>query len=137
MRDIAHLVLSSSEAEQRGVCFLSVPSKHIDLQTVTTLATTPPHQPSPQRALLPVICHLPPKKILKISTKTQPFYFGKGTFGKDGKRKLVYLAYQLLSRPLPIQNAKLYFFKPVLLYKHAHKHQNDLFTKYIYIHWQF
>lgn len=35
-----------------------------------------------------------------------------------------------------MQNAELYFFKQVLLHKHTHKHQNDLFTKNTYIHWQ-
>ena len=128
------LLYSSLKAQQRDGCLLFVPREHRDLQAVITRATASPrHLPSalgevPSTGKKP---HSTEK--VKMSTKTHSCFSWRDTC--DG-RKADQLACWVLSRPLPLQNVKLVFFKPAFHYQCSHTHQNNLFTK-TYINKQF
>lgn len=63
---------------------------------------------------------------LKMSTKTHSCFTWWDTC--DG-RKADQLVCWVLSRPLPLQDMTLIFFKPAFHYQCLHTHQNNLFAK--------
>lgn len=121
------LLYSSLKARQRDGCLLFVPKEHGDLQAVTTLTTTSPrHLPSALRVVPSTRETQHSTKKVKMSTKTHLCFPWRDTC--DG-RKADQLACWVLSRPLPLQNIKLIFFKTAFHYQCFHTHQNNLFTK--------
>lgn len=128
------LLYSSLKAWQWDGCSLFVPREHGDRQAATTLTTASPrHLPLALREV-PSTGEKPHStKKVKMSTKTHSRFSWRDTC--DG-RKADQLACWAPSRPLPLQNVKLVFFKPAFHYLCSHTHQNSLFTKK-YINKQF
>lgn len=128
------LLYSSLKARQRDGCLLFVPREYGDLQAVTTPTTASPrHLPSALWEVLSTGEKLHSAKKVKMPTKTHSCFSWRDTCDS---RKADQLACWVLSRPLPLQNVKLIFFKPAFHYQCSHTPQNNLFTK-TYINKQF
>lgn len=116
--DTASLALQLIKSSAVRWLFSLCAGEHRDLWAVTTLTAASPH-------CLPLALWEVPKKPhstrkLKMSTKTHFCFPWWDTC--DG-RKADQLVCWVLSRPLPLQDMKLIFFKPAFHYQSLHTHQ--------------